>query len=98
LILVIVVVVSIRASVKWDLAPVMAGEEANAAPDLTVGLRALGVLAPLFVIALTVYIVRIWTRSRPKYRLNASDYTISVAMASIYPPPPPLTQLRERRF
>jgi len=64
----------------------MAGEEVKVTPDLTAGIRALTILAPLFVIALTVYIVRIWTRCLPKCRLNASDYTISVAMVSTYPP------------
>ncbi|KAK0610832.1 hypothetical protein B0T14DRAFT_570765 [Immersiella caudata] len=49
-------------------------------PDLAVGVKALAVLVPLFVVAMTVYLVRIWTRCRPKYRLNAADYTISVAI------------------
>ena len=70
---------------QCDLALVMSGEVVKAAPDLTVGLRALRILAPLFVLALVVYIVRMWTRSRIKHRLNASDYTISVAMVSISP-------------
>ncbi|KAK3386493.1 hypothetical protein B0H63DRAFT_430290 [Podospora didyma] len=56
----------------------MANETAT--PDLAVGLRALAILVPLFTLALTVYVVRIWTRIRPKYRLNAADYTISIAM------------------
>jgi len=48
-------------------------------PDLSVGIRALAVLVPLFAVALAVYSVRIWTRIRPKNRLNAADHAITVA-------------------
>ncbi|KXX74010.1 hypothetical protein MMYC01_210664, partial [Madurella mycetomatis] len=49
------------------------------AKDLSVGYRTLAVLVPLYALALIAYAVRIWTRIRPKYRLNAADYTITVA-------------------
>ncbi|KAK4447386.1 hypothetical protein QBC34DRAFT_496246 [Podospora aff. communis PSN243] len=55
-------------------------DQGSATPDLAVGVKALAVLIPLFVIAMVVYIVRMWTRCRPKYRLNAADYTISIAI------------------
>jgi len=45
-----------------------------------VGPQTMGTLTPLFAIALLVYTVRIWTRVRPKSRLNAADYMITVAM------------------
>jgi len=55
-----------------------------------VGPRTLAVILPLFAISLAVYTVRIWTRARPKLRLNAADYTISIAMVPylFYTPPP----------
>jgi len=39
----------------------------------------LAALVPLFAVAIVVYVVRIWTRMRPKNRLNAADHTITVA-------------------
>ncbi|KAK3358817.1 hypothetical protein B0T25DRAFT_493950 [Lasiosphaeria hispida] len=48
-------------------------------PDNSVGPATLAVVVPLFALATIVYSVRIWTRMRPKYRLNAADYTITIA-------------------
>ncbi|KAK0716822.1 hypothetical protein B0T26DRAFT_707348 [Lasiosphaeria miniovina] len=56
----------------------MANEGAD--PKLGEGPRAMAILVPLFALALAVYALRIWTRARPKYRLNASDYTVSIAV------------------
>ncbi|KAK5660023.1 hypothetical protein OQA88_13491 [Cercophora sp. LCS_1] len=50
--------------------------------DLSIGYRTLAILLPLFALSLLLYGVRIWTRVRPEYRLNAADYTISVAMVA----------------
>ncbi|KAK3349725.1 hypothetical protein B0T25DRAFT_519867 [Lasiosphaeria hispida] len=46
---------------------------------MSAGYRALAILLPLFVLALASYIVRIWTRVRLKHRLNAADYTLTIA-------------------
>ncbi|KAK0652537.1 hypothetical protein B0T16DRAFT_406357 [Cercophora newfieldiana] len=54
-------------------------EEDKKAIDLWIGHRALAICLPLFAVAVIVYAVRIWTRIRPKSRLNAADYTITVA-------------------
>lgn len=62
--------------------------DGTATPDLAVGTRALEILVPLWAFALVVYAVRIWTRIRPKYRLNAADYTVSIAMVGLSPPIP----------
>jgi len=48
--------------------------------DTSAGYRTLAILLPLFVIALAFYLVRIWTRARPKPRLTAADYTLTVAV------------------
>ena len=58
-------------------------DENKPALDLSIGYRALAVLIPLFVVAAVVYAVRIWTRVRPKYRLNVADHAITVAFVSI---------------
>ncbi|GAB1319829.1 hypothetical protein MFIFM68171_10039 [Madurella fahalii] len=55
------------------------GGEGREQKDLSVGYRTLAVVVPLYGLALIVYFVRIWTRIRPKYRLNAADHTITVA-------------------
>ena len=39
----------------------------------------LAALAPLFAVAIIVYVVRVWTRMRPKNRLNAADHAVTVA-------------------
>lgn len=51
-------------------------------PEHSVGPRTLAALFPLFSLALAVYLVRMWTRSRPTRRLNAADYAVTVAMVS----------------
>ncbi|KAK0720973.1 hypothetical protein B0H67DRAFT_486037 [Lasiosphaeris hirsuta] len=53
--------------------------EGGVPPDKSVGPATLAVLVPLFALATIVYSIRIWTRMRPKYRLNAADYTITIA-------------------
>lgn len=59
------------------------GGEGREAMDLAVGYRTLAVLMPVYALALVAYAVRIWTRIRPKYRLNAADHTITVAFVSV---------------
>ncbi|KAK5651370.1 hypothetical protein OQA88_12527 [Cercophora sp. LCS_1] len=50
--------------------------------DTSAGHRTLAVLLPLFCLALASYTVRIWTRIRPKPRLAAADYTLTVAIVA----------------
>jgi len=69
-----VVVVSMGSSADEGQEPVAPAAGGNVGP------RTLAVVLPLFAISLAVYTVRIWTRARPKSRLNAADYTVSVAM------------------
>ena len=61
-------------------------------PDLSIGTRTLTVLYPLFAVALLVYSVRMWSRMRPKLRLNASDYTVTIAFVNTPPPGLVVTQ------
>ncbi|KAK0619032.1 hypothetical protein B0T14DRAFT_565930 [Immersiella caudata] len=56
--------------------------EVGKAPDLWIGYRTLAVLVPLFAVAVVFYTIRIWTRIRPKNRLNTADHTITVAFLS----------------
>ncbi|KAK0726921.1 hypothetical protein B0T26DRAFT_108689 [Lasiosphaeria miniovina] len=51
-------------------------------PNDSVGPRLLAVLVPLFAVALVLYAVRIWSRLRPKPRLTAADYMITVAQVA----------------
>jgi len=51
--------------------------------DTSAGYKALAILLPLFVLALASYIARIWNRVRPKLRLNAADYTLTIAVVRI---------------
>ncbi|KAK0710821.1 hypothetical protein B0H67DRAFT_265765 [Lasiosphaeris hirsuta] len=53
--------------------------EGGVTTDNSVGLATLAVVVPLFTLAIIVYSIRIRTRMRPKYRLNAADYTITIA-------------------
>lgn len=50
--------------------------------DDSVGLHALGVVTPFFVLAILVFSVRIYTRITPVRKLDATDYTNSVAVVS----------------
>ncbi|KAM5341192.1 hypothetical protein ACJ41O_015301 [Fusarium nematophilum] len=49
-------------------------------PHDSLGPQALAIVTPFFIVAILVFSVRIYTRVRPAYKLDASDYTISVAI------------------
>lgn len=51
-------------------------------PHDSLGPRALAIVTPLFIVAILVFSVRIYTHATPIYKLDASDYTISVAFVS----------------
>ncbi|EXM20553.1 hypothetical protein RAB80_010311 [Fusarium oxysporum f. sp. vasinfectum] len=55
--------------------------ESNAhLPHSSLGPRALGIVTPFLIVGILVFTVRIYTRVTPVYKLDASDYTISVAV------------------
>ncbi|KAF5702849.1 hypothetical protein FMUND_13275 [Fusarium mundagurra] len=55
--------------------------ESNAhLPHSSLGPRALGIVTPFLIIGILVFTVRIYTWVTPVYKLDASDYTISVAV------------------
>ncbi|KAK7571463.1 hypothetical protein V3481_018675 [Fusarium oxysporum f. sp. vasinfectum] len=49
-------------------------------PHSSLGPRALGIVTPFLIVGILVFSVRIYTRVTPVYKLDASDYTISVAV------------------
>ncbi|KAH7204883.1 uncharacterized protein BKA55DRAFT_600412 [Fusarium redolens] len=49
-------------------------------PHDSLGPRALAIVTPFLIIAIIVFSVQIYTRVTPVYKLDASDYTISVAI------------------
>ncbi|KAL5592354.1 hypothetical protein FOBRF1_013380 [Fusarium oxysporum] len=49
-------------------------------PHDSLGPRALAIVTPFLIVAILVFSVRIYTRVTPVYKLDASDYTISVAV------------------
>ena len=51
-------------------------------PHDSLGPRAQAILLPLFIVAILVFSVRIYTHVVPAYKLDASDYTISAAVVS----------------
>ncbi|KAH6691946.1 hypothetical protein EV126DRAFT_444998 [Verticillium dahliae] len=46
----------------------------------SLGPRALAIVTPFFVLAILIFSVRIYTRVTPTHKLDASDYTISIAI------------------
>jgi len=56
-------------------------------PNDTVGPEVLYELFPLFGLAVLVWAIRIWSRVRPKLRLTAADYTITIAVVRPRPSP-----------
>jgi hypothetical protein len=51
-------------------------------PHDSLGPRALGIITPFLIVGILVFLVRIYTRVTPVYKLDASDYTISVVVVS----------------
>jgi hypothetical protein len=51
-------------------------------PHDSLGPRALAIVTPFFIVAIIVFLVRIYTRVTPVYKLDISDYTISVVIVS----------------
>ncbi|QKD57433.2 uncharacterized protein FOBCDRAFT_138993 [Fusarium oxysporum Fo47] len=51
-------------------------------PHDSLGPRALVIVTPFLIIAIIVFSARIYTHVAPVYKLDASDYTISVAIIS----------------
>ncbi|EKJ69480.1 hypothetical protein NXS19_008169 [Fusarium pseudograminearum] len=49
-------------------------------PHDSLGPRALGIVTPFLIVGILVFLVRIYTRVTPVYKLDASDYTILVAV------------------
>ncbi|KAF4417545.1 hypothetical protein F53441_14511 [Fusarium austroafricanum] len=49
-------------------------------PHDSLGPRVLAIISPFLIIAIIAFSVRIYTRVTPVYKLDASDYTISVAV------------------
>ncbi|KAI3573670.1 hypothetical protein IWW34DRAFT_810295 [Fusarium oxysporum f. sp. albedinis] len=55
-------------------------DEAAHRPHDSLRPRALAIVTPFLIVAIIVFSVRIYTRVTPVYKLDASDYTISVAV------------------
>ena len=51
--------------------------------DDNLGPHALGICTPILVIALLLYLVRIISRTTPKFRLDYVDYIVSLAVVCI---------------
>lgn len=67
-----------------ELVLVLSVMESNAyLPHSSLGPRALGIVTPFLIVGILVFTVRIYTRVTPVYKLDASDYTISVAVIGI---------------
>ncbi|KAI6749279.1 hypothetical protein HG530_015118 [Fusarium avenaceum] len=55
-------------------------DQAAHRPHDSLGPQALAIVTPFLIVGITVFLVRIYTRVTPVYKLDASDYTISVAV------------------
>ncbi|KAH7119464.1 hypothetical protein B0J13DRAFT_457875 [Dactylonectria estremocensis] len=56
------------------------GQQAPPVDDL--GLHNLAIITPIFALGILLFLVRIYTRVVPTYKLNASDYMLSVAVVA----------------
>ena len=50
--------------------------------DDSTGTTALSIITPIFALGILFYALRIYTRVIPTYKLNASDYTCTIAVVS----------------
>lgn len=50
--------------------------------DDSVGPKSLVIITPILALGILFYFARIYTRIVPEYKLNASDYTSTVAVVS----------------
>ena len=57
--------------------------ERDPSPGDSVGPRALLIVFPLFVFALLLFAIRIYTRLIRRHRLQAADYAITVAIVRL---------------
>nr|CEG05002.1 unnamed protein product [Fusarium clavum] len=55
-------------------------EQAAHRPHDSLGPKALAIVTPFVIVGIIAFLVRIYTRITPVYKLDASDYTISVAI------------------
>ncbi|KAF4950441.1 hypothetical protein FSARC_13199 [Fusarium sarcochroum] len=57
----------------------MGGESPD---DDSTGARALAIITPFFFLGLVAFVLRVYTRIIPAYKLNASDYLVMIAMVA----------------
>lgn len=50
--------------------------------DDSIGPQNLAIITPIFSLGILLFLIRIYTRVTPIYKLNASDYTNTVAVVS----------------
>lgn len=60
--------------------------DGQAPDDDSTGARALTIITPFFALGLLLFVLRIYTRMIPIFKLNASDYLIMVAVVRAFIP------------